>query len=103
MDIDFFEFLKEIRKGPKLHLGEISLFALEHFKNGYLYKEFEINGRIQHIEILCKFQGYIEKLYGLSETTKSCFMIVRELSEDEEETFYLFFKLLDDFLDGQQE
>lgn len=99
MDDNFFKLLKLIRKNPELYLGEVSLFAFDRFWSGYITKEHEINENVKGAINLHKLQRYIEYLYELSPSSMGCSNTIRELSKNEEEAFYLFFKLLDEYVE----
>jgi len=103
MSTNFFKFLKIIRNDPKTYLGEVSLFALDHFWTGYIIKEHEMNENVIGAVDLHKFQRYIECLYNLGTSTRGCSHIVRDLSKNEEEAFHLFFKLLDEYMECESQ
>jgi len=98
MSFDLCQLLMKIRGRPGLYLGKSSLTALNHFTNGYSFKEYEIHGAA-HSQIinLRHFQEYTEGFYSLHTTTKNVFTIIAENTNSDEEAFHRFFELLDAF------
>jgi len=97
---DLLKLLKVIKARPGMYLGGVSLKVLNHFINGYLFKESEIGGD-GRIPVVCfqGFQEYIENAYNLQATTKGVFTIIAENTTNDEEAFHKFFELLEEYLE----
>jgi len=93
----FLKTLESLKEMPGLYLGGRSLLALRHFVRGYLAREEELGIKHEQGINLNDFQKYIENLYNLDNTSKDCFTLVYDLSEDKDNALDLFFKLFDDY------
>jgi len=98
---NLFNLMAEIRVRPGMHLGTASLKALWHFTNGYSAKEYEIGDSCKTAVCLRDFARYVNNVYELHLTTKSVYRIISENTQNDEEAFYKFFELLDEYLKSQ--
>ncbi|MCL2349949.1 MAG: hypothetical protein FWC67_00570 [Defluviitaleaceae bacterium] len=99
---ELFALLQEIRKVPGIYLGVgASLTAIRHFINGYSSKERKI-GEGQDIVIdLREFMKYLTGFYELDKKTLFCFDLIKQNTKNDEEAFYKFFELLDEYLESK--
>ena len=115
----FLLWLQKIRERPGLFLGEPSLTALVHFWNGYAFNRM-INGSDANGENSCfvdcdessvepeqitlyeshfmdGFEAFVYNHYKSEWTTQGWAKLILEKCITEEEAFYKFFELLDEF------
>lgn len=92
------ELLEKIRIRPGMFLGKPSIELLRAFISGYLVnkKEPDID-----TDFYLEFQTFIEQKYSRKGTTH-CITIIQSITTSDEEAFYKFFELLDEFLGIQK-
>ena len=99
MSYALYELLIKIKTHPGLYFGRVSLVALDYFVMGYEFKEHEIeSNNCSRIIDWGLFRHYIEKVFGLPETTKGLSLILAENTKTDEEAFHKFFELLEEYL-----
>jgi len=96
-----FALLQKIRKIPGIYLGAVSLNALDHFIGGYITKENEIGDNCEIVVCLGDFKLYVDEVYGRIESAKSAFTVISENTQNDEEAFYKFFELIDEYLESK--
>lgn len=94
-----FEILDKIKTRPGMYLGKPSVSDLFIFLAGYktARRELGIEPTEKEIEFYSKFQPWLQKRFQV-QTVNSWAKIVMLYSIDEKEGFDYFFKLLDEFL-----
>ena len=98
MSVDLYEHLKKIRPLPALYLGRASLTYLEYYIRGYTARECDTGDDTNSLINYRDFQYYVMGLYGLEESARSHYTLIREDSKNDEEALYKFFDILDDYL-----
>ena len=91
------ELLLKIKVRPVMFLGESSLELLRVFLSGYILCKMETN---DNVDYLYKFQQYVEHKYS-REGTEHFTQIIRSITSSDEEAFYKFFDLFDEFFSEQ--
>ena len=90
--------LQKIREKPAIYLGENSLEKLHHFMNGYIICEVDLGLNNKQDDIFWReFQEYIQKSFNIN-SSQHWTRIISFFSSNEQEAFYKFFELLDEFL-----
>lgn len=92
--------LREIRLKPRIYLAEPTVIFLKTFIDGYAIRERELNGDAD-CEMLEGFQRYVENKYQ-EKLSISWATIISKHCESEEETFSVFFDLLDEYVKENQ-
>ena len=90
-----FDLLQDIRKRPNLYLGEASLELLNAFIGGCSFYCLIVNG--YYPEFFPGFQEFVQTRYDIH-TVHGWWSIIRSFCANDEEAFYKFFELLDEFL-----
>lgn len=95
----FLTLLENIRNRPEMYLGDKCLLsALRAFYNGYDTARMELGiEKTIDDQKLEQFQDWVKKKYGNENTTAGLFLTILENSENEQDGFYKFFDLLDEF------
>jgi len=88
---------QKIREKPGLYLGKPSLSLLFSFMCGYMIRQYEIFGDEQTSNLSKNFLRYIQDYYEISETSKNWCTIICENCSNEEEAFYKYYELWDEF------
>ena len=88
---------QRIREKPGLYIGKPSLSLLNAFMLGYMLRHNEVSGTIESIKTEKSFYEYVKNYYAVSETTKGLCSIICENCLNDEEAFYKFFELWDEF------
>jgi phosphoribosylanthranilate isomerase len=96
---DVYEFFEKLKERPAMYVGAKSLTRLQMFFYGYCYAL-----SLQDIEFPQKqfaaysFHDWIAKKFGWNESTSGWLnMILKEVNDDDEKAFDLFFALLEEF------
>ena len=89
------DLLQDIRKRPGLFLGKVSLELLNAFIGGCCCYCSKLNGCFP--DFFYKFQRFIENRYQ-DQSEQGWWSIIRFSCNNDEEAFYKFFDLLDEFL-----
>ena len=102
MDVEESMYQK-IREKPGLYIRKPSLALLAAFMNGYMIREYEIYGGDQTNEEYWRFQKFVQDYYGITNIhpdipiTEGSNTIICENCSNEEEAFYKFFEIRDQF------
>lgn len=91
------KLLCEVKKRPSMFLGKASIEMLGVFINGYMICKRETD---IHADFFPGFGEFIEDKYDKG-GTDSFEIIIRSITTSDEEAFYKFFELLEEFQDKQ--
>jgi hypothetical protein len=82
---------------PGLYLGKPSLSLLRAFTSGYSFRGYELYGNSKNYCYDNSFNEYIENYYNLPKGVKDASTMICENCSSEEEAFYKYFELLEEF------
>ena len=99
MSHELYNFLQKIKEKPVMYLRKTSLVHLTFFIIGYSTKEYEL-GIVDNLLFDSNdFNRYCATRYtGAVLSPKDSFMLIAENSKDDEEAFYNFFTVLEEYL-----
>jgi hypothetical protein len=101
MEHHHYQLLQRIRERPMIFIGKPSLKRLRHFLSGYVVCYHTVTGD-NKFDIYPGFQKFVAKKYDISLSTHHTDIIYFMCLSDDEQAFYCFFELLDEFLDLQK-
>lgn len=98
-----YEVLQKIKAKPGMYIGRAAISDLFMFLVGYEFARDELGIEPNELEIKFyeDFQPWLQKRFEV-QTVNSWANIIQFYTGDEKEAFNYFFKLLDEFLQGQQ-
>lgn len=97
---DLLILLNKIREKPKIFIGEVSLEPLRHLVNGYALRVYDETG--EYFDLIPGFQSFVANTYN-DYSSRGYEEIIRRYCESDEQAFYKFFELLDEFLKNKKE
>ena len=103
----FDDLLQKIREKPGLFLGKPSLHALWHFMNGYAMRDYELTGSSDHTiecsKLSCPhgFNMFVHRHFNRPYSTMCAEHLILTQINCDDEAFYKFFELLDEYLKHQ--
>ena len=92
---DLKEILLKIKDNSGKYIGETSLNRLDHFILGYTLSQLDEMGTSSGW--LKKFQDFVQQKYNVSYSFRFS-KIIRYFSTSDDDAFYLFYELLDEFI-----
>jgi len=120
LDDSFYMWLPRIREKPGLFLGEPSLIALSHFWKGYAFRAMsdelesqkhmgvseQHSGAVVHGELsrsqeehfMDGFEKFAYSYFNCEWSTQGWAKLIVKNCKSDEEAFYKFFELLDEFM-----
>lgn len=92
------ELLSKIREKPGLYLGAPTVIGLAHYIHGYMDCKEQANQPDfdDDVRLITGFQKYVENRYKLN-TDHGWWQLIRFFSFTEEEAFYQFYRLFDEY------
>lgn len=89
-----YEIIKKVKKSPELYLGKKSLERLDAFISGYIV------ACDNNIEYFPGFSEFIQDRFNIHDSHRDT-EIIQFYSMSDEEAFYQYFELLDEFLNKE--
>jgi len=93
---DLFSLLYRIKEIPNKYIRDKSLGELRAMIEGYLYKQFELDGNLEILNYFNGFQQYVQDCFEIS-SSQSWSRIIEFYSATNDEAFDMFYKLLDEY------
>jgi len=97
LDESIYDMLDAIRKKPGLYVATPSINRLAAFLGGYTGGLGRVGFALRDEADFYRFHGWVARRLGFGESTSGWCNMIRDRSTSEEDAFYRFFALLDEF------